>query len=180
MFKRQTIFGVILVIVAFVSHCNSQLQLRSRRNLSFSNIISNYLTKYPANIINKQKHNHRSPLTSHKQNRVLQLTPSTTNNKDVVPRTSSSNLPLSKQNPISQNQNLMEKKMFPKHFKQPALPVRIKLPTFLNKLQNVKLKDTNTRMQSKPMKPNFKMHHTINNKKPFKSEKNLLKCRRTF
>ena len=109
------------------------LVMGSNSNFSFSNLISNYLTKYPSNVHNRhqKQFNQKPPLppTHHQQSknsrqtlsevsRAFQLSSSlekrNLNNKDVIKS-------VAQRNPIQQ-------------------PVRIKLPDIINRQQNVNIK----------------------------------------
>ena len=116
---------VTVIVLTLVTGSNS--------NFSFSNLISNYLTKYPSNVHNRhqKQFNQKPPLPpSHHQqsknsrqplsevSRAFQLSSSlekrNLNNNDVIKS-------VSQRNPIQQ-------------------PVRIKLPDIINRQQNVNIK----------------------------------------
>ena len=134
MVHRNRVTLVTVIVLTFV--------IRSNSNFSFSNLISNYLTKYPSNVHNRHKKqfNQKPPLppSHHHQSKVLsevsrafQLSPSLSkrnlNNKNVIKS-------VTQRNPIQQ-------------------PIRIKLPNIINRQQNVNLRPSKSSNQRPTVSP---------------------------
>ena len=174
--KMRPHIGLVLVI-AWVTVINSQhTRWREGRNLSFSNIISNYLTKYPANVSKHRRyHKHTSPVSA--SNRVLQLsgpTPPTTKtlnfNRATIPTPRHF---LSKQNSIRNNQKLVEHKFLQENTIPKSLPVRIKLPDFVNKQQTALNSRKPIKLEKEQMGLFMSQNHLKRMHQPFKTVNKL-------
>ena len=136
---------VTVIVLALVTGSNS--------NFSFSNLISNYLTKYPSNVHGRhqKQFNQKPPLPpSHHQqsknsrqtlsevSRAFQLSSSlekrNLNNKDVIKS-------VAQRNPIQQ-------------------PVRIKLPDIINRQQNVNIRPAKNPNPKHPLSRNLQPSST--------------------